>query len=136
LKLLLDTHVFLWAAGDDERLPAGVRRMLTASEHQLLVSVASLWEIVIKAAAGRLFQWWSPRDIDELERWVYRMGADILPIAAGHPIGTWSLRAGHHKDAFDRMLVAQAIAEGATLVTADAEVQKSPGGLHWIWPTD
>ena len=132
MKLLLDTHVFLWAASGDERLPPGVATLLASHEHQLLVSAASLWEIAIKASAGLQFRWLSPKAIGELETWVHRMGAEILPIAASHAIGTWYFREWTHKDPFDRMLVTQAIAERATLVTADPALQSRPG-LRWVW---
>ena len=60
------------------------------------------------------------------------MGAEILPIAAQHALGLWALRDWDHKDPFDRMLTAQAIAEQATLVTADLELQNRTG-LKWVW---
>lgn len=132
MKLLLDTHVFLWATVDDERLSAKVRTLLLAGEGQLLVSVASLWEIAIKAAAGRAVVWSNPQEIPELESWVVRLGAGVLPITARHALGTWELREWAHKDPFDRLLAAQAIAEGATLITADPLLQGCPG-LKWLW---
>lgn len=132
MKLLLDTHVFLWAVAGDERLPASVCALLAADEHQILVSAASLWEIVVKASAGLQFRWVNPKGVNELETWVRRMGAEVLPISASHAIGTWYFREWTHKDPFDRMLVTQAIAERATLVTADKALQSRPG-LRWLW---
>lgn len=132
MKLLLDTHVFLWAAAGDERLPANVQALLSADEHQILVSAASLWEIVIKASAGLQFRWLNTKSVSELETWVHRMGAEVLPIAASHAVGTWYFREWTHKDPFDRMIVTQAITERAMLVTADKALQSRPG-LRWVW---
>ena len=132
MKLLLDTHTFLRAASGDDRLPASISALLASNEHQLLVSAASLWEIVIKAAAGHQLRWAAPKGIGELEMWVHRMGAEILPINASHAIGTWYFREWANKDPFDRMLVTQSITERATLVTADTALQSRPG-LKWVW---
>ena len=129
---MLDTHTFLWAVRGDSRLPAEVRQLLAADTNRLLVSVASLWEIVAKASSGRLVVWKDPRSVHELEQWVQRMGAEVLPIQAQHAIGIWRLGGWPHKDPFDRMLAVQAMTERATLVTADTVVQQCPD-LSWIW---
>jgi len=122
LKLLLDTHVLLWAAGTPERLSPKLRTLIASPESQLFFSVASLWEIVIKHGLGRSdFR----VDASRLRRRLVENGYDELPIAGEHAIAVRSLP--HlHEDPFDRMLVAQAISEGLTLITADKAVARYP----------
>ena len=133
MKLLLDTHVFLWAASGDDQMPEQVWDILQAGENQLLVSAASIWEMAVKGSEGHgRLQWNTKRKPEDPESWIERMGADVLPIMPRHAAGTWQLRHWAHKDPFDRMLAAQAIAERATLVTADKALQQLPG-LLWFW---
>jgi len=122
LKLLLDTLVLLWAAGTPERLSPKLRTLIASPESQLFFSVASLWEIVIKHGLGRSdFR----VDASRLRRRLVENGYDELPIAGEHAIAVRSLP--HlHEDPFDRMLVAQAISEGLTLITADKAVARYP----------
>ena len=112
MKLLLDTHVFLWAASGDDQIPEPVWDVLQAGENQLLVSAASIWEMVVKASdgSGRL-AWNTKRKAEDPESWIERMGADVLPITPRHATGVWQLRNWAHTDPFDRMLAAQAMAE-------------------------
>ena len=131
MKLLLDTHVFLWALEDLDRLPGSVQTLLAATENPLLVSVASFWEIAIKTAAGKLV-FKDPSRLASLEEWVHLIGAEMLPISAKHALATVKLRDWLHKDPFDRMLAAQALVEDATLVTADSALWGCPG-LRWTW---
>ena len=131
MKLLLDTHVFLWALKNPDRLPHYVRRSITSGHDHILVSVASLWEIAIKASNGRL-PFKDSSELLGLEAWVHRMGAEILPVSASHALETWHLREWKHKDPFDRLLATQTMSEAATLVTGDVTLQKCPG-LRWLW---
>jgi PIN domain nuclease of toxin-antitoxin system len=125
LKLLLDTHVLLWAAGSPERLSLKLRKLIANPDSQLFFSVASLWEIVIKHGLGRRdFR----VDASRLRRALVENGYDELPIAAAHAIAVGSLPR-LHEDPFARMLVAQAIHEGLTLVTADAGVARYPASI-------
>ncbi|MFT4179211.1 MAG: type II toxin-antitoxin system VapC family toxin [Thermomonas sp.] len=111
MRLLLDTHVLLWALNDPARLGRKTRNLIDRSE--VLVSVASLWEISIKAGLGKLKV--EPRDIfDAIEP----SGFDLLPIQAAHAIEVFSLGTTHG-DPFDRLLVAQAKSERITLLTFD-----------------
>ena len=112
---LLDTHVLLWWLADDRRLGAGARALVAGPDNAVYVSAASVWEIGMKRALGKLD---APDDlIDAVER----SGFDPLPIGLAHAELAGALPR-HHDDPFDRMLVAQAMAEGATLVTADARL--------------
>lgn len=119
MKLLLDTHVLLWALADPGRLSEHARAAIADPRHAVLVSVASGWEIEIKRGLGKLT---TPPDLDEQLR-SRRMLE--LPIRLRH---TTALRAlpPLHRDPFDRMLVAQAIVEDLVLVTADAQVRAYP----------
>ena len=111
-RLLLDTHVFLWWLGDDPRLGTKTREIIANAGNQVFVSAASAWEISIKKSIGKLE---APDDLDTI---VGEEGFEELPISFFH-----GERAGdlpqHHKDPFDRMLIAQSQAEGLDIVTAD-----------------
>lgn len=118
MKLLLDTHLLLWAAGQPERLSQDTRSLLEASENGLFFSAASLWEVVIKRGLGRDDFKVDPR---LLRRGLLDNGYSELPVGSEHVVAIASLQP-IHKDPFDRILVAQAIIEGITLLTADATV--------------
>jgi len=125
MKLLLDTHILLWSAGDPERIPESTRNLLLDSQTELYFSAASLWEIAIKRGMNR-----SDFSVDPhvLRRELLDNEYEELPITGEHAIFTESLPQ-IHKDPFDRILVAQATIEGITLVTADTIVQKYPGPI-------
>lgn len=115
MKLLLDTQLLLWAAGTPKRLSKKARALIEEPSHELFFSPASLWEIVIKRSLGREdFR----VDPDVLRRALVDNGYRELPISATHVLRVGAL-AMRHKDPFDRLLIAQAIAEGITFVTAD-----------------
>ncbi|MBW2022810.1 MAG: type II toxin-antitoxin system VapC family toxin [Deltaproteobacteria bacterium] len=118
MKLLLDTHILLWAAGEPERLSKRAHTLLSSPENTLFFSAASFWEIVIKLGLGR-------RDfrVDpyRLRKELVAHGYVELPVMAEHVLGLQSLPP-IHKDPFDRILLAQARSEGLLLVTADAAV--------------
>jgi PIN domain nuclease of toxin-antitoxin system len=128
MKLLLDTHVLLWAAGEPKRLPASARRLMNEPDNQLLFSAASLWEIAIKRGLGRKdFQ----ADARLLRRGLLDNGYSELPISSDHVVATESLPP-IHKDPFDRILVAQATVEGVTLLTGDPVVAQYPGPVQKV----
>jgi PIN domain nuclease of toxin-antitoxin system len=128
MKLLLDTHLLLWAAGDPKRLSASARRLLNDGGNQLLFSAASLWEVAIKSGLGRKdFQ----TDARVLRRGLLDNGYSELPIGSDHVIGTESLPP-IHRDPFDRILVAQAMVEGITLLTGDPLVARYPGPVRKV----
>lgn len=128
MKLLLDTHLLLWAAGSPEQLPAAARTLLEDSQNELLFSAASLWEIAIKRGLGR-----SDFKVDArlLRRGLLDNGYQELAIASEHAVFIDSLPP-LHKDPFDRMLVAQATVEGVILLTADALVAQYPGSIRQV----
>lgn len=113
-RLLLDTHAFLWWLADDPRLGGKVRGIIADPANEVFVSAATGWEIAIKAALGKLEL---PGPLDAV---VEEEGFTHLPITFFHGEQAGSLPP-HHRDPFDRMLVAQAQAEGLTVVTADSD---------------
>lgn len=116
-RFLIDSHVLLWWADKPEVLSTDARLALADGRNTVFVSVASIWELGIKQAAGKIRL---PEDIRTLIN-VNRF--DVLPIAAEHAI-TASALPPHHRDPVDRMLIAQANSEGLTLVTGDEMIRQ------------
>lgn len=115
MRFLLDTHVLLWALVAPGRIPAATRARLESPEHQVIFSAASIWEIAIKARIGRLKL---PLPVEEVVAAAIRTGFEELPVRASHAAATARLPM-HHRDPFDRLLVAQAVQEPARLLTVD-----------------
>jgi PIN domain nuclease of toxin-antitoxin system len=128
VTFLLDTHVLLWAAAAPERLSRAARALLGAPEHELLFSAASLWEIAIKRGLGRDDFRVEPR---VLRRGLEEHGYEELPVASRHALALDQLPP-IHRDPFDRMLVAQALVEGVTLLTSDPVVASYPGSIRRV----
>ena len=112
MKLLLDTHLFLWSVTSSRRLKPAARRLLESAD-EIFVSAASIWEIAIKTSLGKVVG-----DLVELAAAIEASGFAELPIRSSHAVGVAALPP-HHADPFDRILVAQALAEPLRLVTAD-----------------
>jgi PIN domain nuclease of toxin-antitoxin system len=128
MKLLLDTHLLLWAAGRADRLSAEARRLIEAPENELFFSVASLWEVVIKRGLGREdFK----ADARLLRRGLLDNGYSEMSIGSEHVVAIENLPP-LHKDPFDRLLVAQATTEGVTLLTTDKLVAQYPGPIQSV----
>jgi PIN domain nuclease of toxin-antitoxin system len=128
VKLLLDTQLVLWAAGQPEKLSGEARSLLEAAENELLFSAASIWEITIKNGLGREDFRVEPR---VLRRGLLDNGYLELPITSQHAVSVDGLPA-LHRDPFDRLLVAQAQSEGIMLITADAQVAQYPGPVRKV----
>ena len=128
MKLLLDTHLLLWAAGEPERLSTNAQALLNDAGNELLFSAASLWEIAIKRGLGRRdFQ----VDARLLRRGLLDNGYSELPVLSDHVVATEDLPPVH-KDPFDRVLVAQATVEGIALLTTDPLVARYPGPIRRV----
>jgi PIN domain nuclease of toxin-antitoxin system len=128
MRLLLDTHLLIWAMGDPWRLGASLRDRLDDPAHTLLFSVASLWELVIKAGLGHGgFQVEPPL----LRRGLLDGGWQELSITARHVFAVAQLPP-LHRDPFDRLLLAQAMDEGLLLLTADAQLGRYPGPVEVV----
>lgn len=128
MKLLLDTQILLWAAGQPERLSPAARRQLKNPKNELLFSAASVWEITIKNSIGRDDFRVEPR---LFRRGLLDNGYIELPITSEHAVNIDSLPQ-LHKDPFDRILLAQAFTEGITLLTADAQLARYPGPVRKV----
>ena len=128
MRLLLDTHALLGFALADPVLPARVRRTIADPANAVFVSPASYWEIAIKAGTGR-YTLPGPHAAF-FEAVIADNGFHILPIEPRHTETLLTLPP-HHKDPFDRLLIAQAVAEGLTLVSDDAAVRLYPVPVAW-----
>jgi PIN domain nuclease of toxin-antitoxin system len=126
MNILLDTHTLLWALTDVPKLSERVRKLLPQANTWL--SVASIWEIVIKTQTGRLGlpRPTGPFIISKL----VSNGVQILPITADHVLRIESLP-NHHNDPFDRMLIAQSLEEKLPVVTADRAFERYPVEVIW-----
>ncbi len=128
MRLLLDTHLLLWAAGQPERLPAAARALIEDEQNELVFSAASLWEVAIKNGLGRDdFQ----ADARLLRRGLLDNGYQELPISSEHAVAIDGLPP-IHKDPFDRLLVAQSMVEGILLLTADPLVAQYPAPVQKV----
>ena len=128
MRLLLDTHLLLWAAGEPDTLSARARTLMEDPDNVLVFSAASLWEITIKVGLGRAdFQ----VDPHLLRRGLIENGYEELPITSQHALAVGQLP-DVHRDPFDRILVAQATVEGVLLLTHDPLVKAYPGPIEAV----
>ncbi len=120
MKLLLDTHALLWWLSDDPKLGEHARNLIADPANDILVSAVSLWEILVKARAGKLVA-----DIQEILNEVEAQGFELLEIGPAYLLALATLPM-HHKDPFDHLLIAQAIAEAATFLSEDGYTPRYP----------
>ncbi len=125
MKLLLDTHVLLWALTESPRVDA-IRKRLLAADNEVYFSVASVWEIAVKASLGKL-----KADAMEVRDAALEGGFVELPIRGPHALHVGGL-AWHHRDPFDRLLIAQAAAEPMRLLTADEQLLAYGGPVELV----
>lgn len=125
---LLDTHAFLWLAAGDHRVPEPLRARLARPEHALWLSAASVWEMAIKKSLGKLSLELPLSQLLTAQCSAMRVG--ILDIGARHALAVEDLEL-HHRDPFDRLLVAQALVEGLDLVSRDEAFDRYP--LSRVW---
>ena len=128
MRLLLDTHLLLWAVASSKRLPGEARTLLEDAANEVFFSAASIWEIAIKSTLRRAdFR----IDLAAFQSALPRMGLAELPVNAAHAIGVTKLPS-IHRDPFDRLLVAQSIAEPLTLLTNDALLARYWDGVRIV----
>ncbi len=120
MRLLLDTHALLWWLTDDDRLGRAIRDRIEDPGNDVVVSVVSLWEIVVKVRVGKL-----EADIGQIVDEVRRSGFTRLDVGTAHLVALGGL-AMHHRDPFDHLLMAQAIAEDLVFVSDDRNVPRYP----------
>lgn len=130
MTYLLDTHAFLWWICADPRFSAKLLEELAASRGPVYLSVASLWEMVIKFKLGKLRLHMDGSFSDYILKQVQVNRLELLPIHSHHVLGLLSLPE-HHRDPFDRLLVAQAKAERLMLISRDAAFQAYDVPLYW-----
>ncbi len=124
MKLLLDTHAALWWLSDDARFGSDAARQLADDTNQVLLSAAVVWEVSIKRSLGKLD---APED---LAATLLGAGAQPLPVTLDHAAAVERLP-WHHRDPFDRLLIAQALTEGASLISSDEPLGSY--GVSMIW---
>ena len=128
MTYLLDTHTFLWALNDDPKLPEQVAAVLENGENELYLSIASLWEIAIKMSLGKLQLDFSFADLVASK--LVESDVQIFAITPKHLIVLSELPF-HHRDPFDRLIVAQTKAEGMVLLTRDKTLKSY--GVDSLW---
>jgi PIN domain nuclease of toxin-antitoxin system len=128
VRLLLDTHLLLWAAASSKRLPREARALIENASNEVYFSAASIWEIAIKSGLGRKdFR----IDLGALQTALPEMGLVELPVSAAHAVGVTKLPR-IHRDPFDRLLIAQSITEPLALLTNDALLARYSDGVRVV----
>jgi PIN domain nuclease of toxin-antitoxin system len=121
MRLLLDTQIFVWFIAGAPGIPRDARRAIQTTNNDVFVSATTIWEIAVKAAIGKVSV--TPADLARLPGLIEITGFAELPVFARHAAAVRDLPM-HHRDPFDRLLIAQARAEGLTLVTADEVMRR------------
>ncbi len=124
MRILPDTHAALWLLSEDERLSHRADRLLTDASNEVLLSAAVVWEVSIKRSLGKL------EAPDDFARLLLRAGAEPLAVSVEHAEAVSALP-WHHRDPFDRLLVAQAAFERAVLVTSDERLRAYDVRVEW-----
>jgi len=128
VRVLLDTHTWYWYVEGDSQLSATAQKVIQDASNEILISPASHWEIAIKVSLGK---WVLGGSFSEfIESGMKKYGFQVLPIEPSHTAVIVGLPF-HHKDPFDRMLVAQAMAEGIPLVSSDSALDAY--GISRLW---
>jgi PIN domain nuclease of toxin-antitoxin system len=128
MKVLIDTHTFLWWNTEDPLLSVHAKEIIADGQNEIFLSAASVWEIVIKTANGRLILPESPAQYISSRMSLYRFRS--LPVQISHAVHVYELPP-HHNDPFDRMLIAQSRLESLPLVTMDEDIRRYD--LETIW---
>jgi PIN domain nuclease of toxin-antitoxin system len=128
MRVLVDTHTFLWALLKDHRLSARARQVLTSGGHELYFSLVSLWEIAVKMKIGKLNTVGS--SVSYIRDEMVEYGMELLPIRYEHILQLEQLPL-HHSEPFDRLLIAQAIAESLPILTHDSKFPAYHVKLIW-----
>lgn len=127
MKLLIDTYAVIWFITEDDQLPAHIKKLIEDTTHTCFVSIASLWEMSIKYSLGKLDL---KADLKKIFELIHQSGLTLLPITTTHILTITSLDF-HHRDPFDRLIIAQAKSEGLTLLSKDTEFKNYNINLVW-----
>ena len=128
MRVLLDTHAFLWWINDDVRLSEGAREIFSDGDNELLFSVASGWEMAIKVGMGKLTVSGSLGPY--ISKHLAENAVEVLPINLSHAVGVTELP-DHHRDPFDRLLVSQALVEKLPILSTDPQISRYP--IETLW---
>jgi len=128
MKILLDTHAFIWADAEPQKLSASAKAACEDPANQLFLSTVSVWEMQIKVMLGKLTLRGPLRLV--IQDWIQQSGLAIWPMNLEHVLHLANLPS-HHKDPFDRMLVAQALVEGWDIVSHDPAISQYPVKVIW-----
>ena len=128
VRYLLDSNAFIWAKEEPQRLSSQARQEFSAPENRLFVSVATLWELGIKASKGKLpsYAYMLAHGPQALQRSLAESRLELLQIELQHVVAAYNLPR-HHGDPFDRLLIAQALAEHLVVITSDDAFRRYPG---------
>ena len=122
MRYLLDTHYLIWAIVDSKKISKKIKDLISDAEQEIFVSSISFWEVALKSSIGKIeIAGFQPEDIPGI---CTKIGFDIIELSAADGSSYHHLKASHHKDPFDRMLIWQAIRNGYTLISADDQVNK------------
>ncbi|MFB2120394.1 type II toxin-antitoxin system VapC family toxin [Parapedobacter sp. 2B3] len=127
MNLLLDTHAFIWFMEGDKTLPKSCRQAIEDIQNNCFISIASIWEIVIKSSLGNLKL---RSDFSQMTDFLESNEIDLLPIGFEHLQRLITLEY-HHRDPFDRVIIAQALTEDLTIVSRDGNFPKYTNNLLW-----
>jgi PIN domain nuclease of toxin-antitoxin system len=127
MNLLLDTHVLIWFLNGDNQLQPVVKEQITDATNTCFIGIASIWEMAIKSSLNKLELAGS---FDQIAGFLYQSNIELLPITLGHIQQLLQLPF-HHRDPFDRIIIAQAINEGLTLATKDAVLYQYQVATIW-----
>jgi|SRR5688572_14778454 len=128
MKLLLDTHAFLWVDGEPAKLSARARSLCEDPSNEILVSVVSIWEMQLKSMLGKLALRAPLRNV--IQDWTADGSLKLIELSANHVFRVESLPT-HHKDPFDRLLIAQAQEEGCAMISHDRLISRYPVTVIW-----
>ena len=127
MKCLLDTHAYIWWLGDPARISPAAKKILSDPSNEISVSIASFWELSIKSSLGKITL---SRDVQSLAASLQEDGLKLLSIEPPHCRAVTNLPF-HHRDPFDRMLIAQALTEDFVLLSRDREFESYPVRVVW-----
>ena len=127
MKVLIDTHVFIWFINGDEQLPKKIREIIADTDNKCFISVASIWEIAIKFSLGKLEL---KSGFEKIAGFLLDNDIEILPLSFEHIRQLLKLDF-HHRDPFDRIIIAQGIEEDITIITKDREFTLYD--VHTLW---
>lgn len=127
MNLLLDTHTAIWFATDSKKLPRSAKQLIENPENHCFISIATLWEMGIKNSLGKLKL---KAELNKVFELFFESGLILLPITPDHILTNTSLLF-HHRDPFDRLIIAQAKREGYTIISKDREFENYDVNLVW-----